>query len=121
MLEEIVGFPRDRIILFSQNTSDKVGYYTGSNSYGVNGIAFSNPAQTNAFNNKSNILKMISRTLANCFIQFNKVGIKELKQYLEERPSADFDLINDMILTPVYRVSFTENGLKVIDKVDLAE
>ena len=121
LLEKIVGFPRDNIILFSKNTSRKVAYYTGSNSYGVNGITFTNPSQKNDFNNKTSLLKKISVTVADCFIQFNNVGIKELKQYLEENPSSDFNLINNMILTPVYRVSFTETGLKVIDKIDLAK
>ncbi|MEA1884466.1 MAG: hypothetical protein U9N62_08120 [Thermotogota bacterium] len=118
LLEKIVGFPRDKIILMFENTSERVAYYSGSNSYGVNGITFKNPAELMGYNNKTILLEMVTQTLAQCFVKYKKADINHLKQYLYENPSTPFRLIDHSISTPIYKVTFTERGLKVIDKMD---
>ncbi len=118
LLEKIVGFPRDKIILMFENTSDRVAYYTGSNSYGVNGITFKNPTQIKKFDNKTSLLKMVTQTITDCFIEYKKTDIKHLKEYLYENPNTPFQLKDQSISTPIYKVTFTDQGLRVIDKMD---
>lgn len=118
LLEKIVGFPRDKIILMFENTSQRLAYYAGSNSYGVNGIAFKNPAEIMGFDNKTSLLKMVTQTLAQCFVKYKKADINSLKQYLYENPNTPFHLKDQSISTPIYKVTFTERGLRVIDKID---
>ncbi len=119
LLEKIVGYPRDRIILLIQNTSEQVGYYTGSNSFGVNGIAFSNPSEVRGFNNKDTLLKMITRTLAQCFVKYNKVGIEELKKHLGEVSGESIQIKDNNLITPLYKISFSEKGLRVVSKLEM--
>ncbi len=119
LLEKIVGFPRERIILLSENTSHQVGYYTGSNSYGINGITFTNPTQVKNFNNKTALLCSITQTLANCFVKGKKAGLNQLKQYLKVNPTTPFSINANQVITPIYRVSFTEKGIRVLNKAEL--
>jgi len=119
LLERIVGYPRDRIILLTENTSERVGYYTGSNAYGMHGITFSNPSQVKGYNNQNSLLKMIAQPLAQSFKKTNQVGTAQLKQYLKENPNTPFRLLDNQLVTPFYKVSFSEKGLRVITKLEL--
>lgn len=119
ILEKIVGFPRNQIILMLENTSNNVAYYTGSTSYGVNGITFFNPSQENDFDNKTSLLKIITQTLARCFKEEKKIDINTFNNFIEKNPNIPFRLKNHSIYTPIYRVAFTDEGLRVIDKFEL--
>jgi len=119
LLERIVGYPRDRIILLTENTSARVGYYTGSNSYGMYGITYSNPSQVKGYNNQNALLKLIANALVQSFIKYNQVGTAQLNKYLEEYPNASFWLLDNNLITPFYKVSFSKDGLQVISKLEL--
>lgn len=116
LLDKIVGYPREKIILLRENTSQKVGYYTGTNSHGVNGLALFNPSQYNNYNNELALLEMASYSLASCYLKNNKIDYQIWKKHINDHPNETFFIKEDHIMTPIYRVIFTPEGLKMKEK-----
>ncbi len=116
LLEKIVGYPREKIILLIENTSQKVGYYTGTNSHGVNGLTLFNPSQFKNYNNELALLEMASYSLASCYLENQKINSQIWQNHIITHPDELFFIKEDHIMTPIYRVSFTPDGLKMTDK-----
>ncbi|HPE40437.1 MAG TPA: hypothetical protein PLI77_05040 [Bacteroidales bacterium] len=118
LLEHIVGFPRNKIILLIENSSERVRYYSGSNVYGVNGITLANPTGITDFNNENSLLSMISNLLAQLFLQNQPLDSESLKSYLKKNPQIPLRIEGNQIYTPFYLISFSEEGLNVLSKLD---
>ncbi len=118
LLEHIVGFPRNKIILLIENSSERVRYYSGSNAYGIHGITLANPTGIADFSNEKSLLSMISNLLAQIFLHYQRMDMESLKSYLKKTPQTPLRIEENQMYTPFYLISFSEEGLNVVSKLD---
>ncbi|HPR94800.1 MAG TPA: hypothetical protein PK466_00610 [Thermotogota bacterium] len=116
ILDSIVGYPREKIFLLLQNTNKETVYYTGANSYGVNGITVSKEFDSPVFDNERELYRMFSASVADFIREYGRFDKAEWI-YFQNEQNGDFFTINDedQVIMNLYHVKFGKNGLYTVE------